>query len=305
MIIIARESFYTVNIRQAYRRSPWGASRLSSKTILFSNVPKTLTQAELFEMFPGVRHAWVASNCKELAELVDDRDTTALKLEEGEIQLSRDANNNRIKAEKGKKKAFQSGEGVDKYVNPKDRPTHRLKFLIGKKVDTITYGREHLAELIPKVEAEQDKHWNGNGDLVGAVFLTFHTQKQAQDAWQMMQRRKTKPNSKMSARQLGVLPQEVVWNNLRVGTAEHWARWIIGSAFITVMIVFWAVPVAFVGLVSQINYLTGQFTWLEWINSIPSVILGVVTGLLPVIMLAVLMSLVPIICRRKSCHPPY
>src|SRR3954468_7184046 len=106
MIIIARESFYTVNIRQAYRRSPWGASRLSSRTILFTNVPKALTQAALFEMFPGVVHAWVASNCKDLEKLVEDRDDTAMKLEAAEIQLSTDANNNRLKAAKGKK-AYQ------------------------------------------------------------------------------------------------------------------------------------------------------------------------------------------------------
>lgn len=106
MIIIARESFYAVNIRQAYRRSEWGASRLSSRTILFTNVPKALTQAALFEMFPGVVHAWVASNCKELQKLVDDRDKTAMKLEDAEVQLSRDANANRIKVGKGKK-AYQ------------------------------------------------------------------------------------------------------------------------------------------------------------------------------------------------------
>jgi hypothetical protein len=51
--------------------------------------------------------------------------------------------------------------------------------------------------------------------------------------------------------------------------------------------------------------LTGQFTWLGWINEIPSVILGVVTGLLPVIMLAVLMALVPIVCRSKSTVSPF
>ncbi|KAF1950638.1 DUF221-domain-containing protein [Byssothecium circinans] len=300
VIIIARESFYAINIRQAYRRSPWGASRLSSKTILFTNVPKTLSENALFEMFPGVRHAWVASNCKELEELVEDRDDTAMKLEAAEIQLSHDANMHRMKATKGKKKAYQHGEGVDKYCNPKDRPTHKLKFLIGKKVDTITYGREHLAELTPKIELEQDKHWTGQGDLVGAVFVSFDTQKDAQNAWQLMQRRKTKPNKKLSARQLSVLPQEVVWSNLRIGTAEHWIRWILASAFITVMIVFFAVPVAFVGAVSQINYLTAQFSWLGWINSIPSVILGVVTGLLPVIMLAILMALVPIVCRLMA-----
>ncbi|KAL5402029.1 hypothetical protein PMIN06_002429 [Paraphaeosphaeria minitans] len=296
MLIIARESFFVVNLRQAYRRSPWGASRLSSKTILFTNVPKNITQATLFEMFPGVKHAWVASNCKELQELVEDREDTALKLEAGEIQLSRDANENRIKTEKGKK-AYKAGEGLDQFCNPKDRPTHRLKFLIGKKVDTITYGRQHLAELIPKIEAEQDKHWQGKADLVGAVFLEFDTQRSAQDAWMLMQKRKTKPNSNMSARQLGVLPEEVVWNNLRIGTTEHWVRWIAATAFIWVGIIFFAVPVAVVGIISNINYLTKTFTWLEWINDIPSVILGVVTGLLPVIMLAVLMALVPIICR--------
>jgi hypothetical protein len=241
MIIIARESFYTVNIRQAYRRSPWGASRLSSKTILFTNVPKTLGENTLFEMFPGVKHAWVASNCKELQELIDDRDDTAFKLEAAEIQLSRDANVNRMKTAKGKK-AYQSGEGVDKFINPKDRPTHKLKFLIGKKVDTITYGRQHLAELIPKIQIEQTKHWQGEAELVGAVFVVFDTQKSAQDAWQMMQHRKTKPNSKMSARQLGVLPQEVVWNNLRIGVPEHWVRWLLATAFITVMIIFFAIP---------------------------------------------------------------
>lgn len=246
MIIIARESFYAVNIRQAYRQSPWGASRLSSKTILFTSIPKTIGQNTLFEMFPGVKHAWVASNCKELQELVEDRDDTAMKLEAAEVQLSRDANANRLKVAKGKK-GYQGEESAQgsKWLNPKDRPTHKLKFLIGKKVDTIEYGRQHLAELLPKIQAEQDKHWNGQGELVGSVFLEFESQRAAQDAWQLMQKRSTKPNSKMEARQLGVLPQEVVWNNLRIGTAEHWVRWLAATAFVTTTIIFFAIPGTF------------------------------------------------------------
>jgi hypothetical protein len=58
--------------------------------------------------------------------------------------------------------------------------------------------------------------------------------------------------------------------------------------------------VAFVGLVSNVNYLAREFTWLAWINDIPTVILGVVTGLLPAVMLAVLMSLVPVVCRLMA-----
>lgn len=301
LVVIARESFYVVNLRQAYRRSPWGASRLSARTILFTNVPKGMTQATLFEMFPGVKHAWVASNTKKLDELVEDRDETAQKLEDGEVQLSTDANKERLKAEKGKKHFVANDvEDGTKWINPKKRPTHKLKFLIGKKVDSIEYGRSHLAEIIPKITAEQDKHWNGEGDLVGAVFIEFDTQRHAQDAWQMMQNRKTKPNKKLAARQLGVLPQEVVWGNLRISPPEHFARWAAATAFITVMIIFFAIPVAFVGVISNVNALTQRFTWLQWINSIPSVILGVVTGLLPAVLLAVLMALVPIVCRLMA-----
>jgi hypothetical protein len=298
MVIIARESFYVVNLRQAYRRSPWGASRLSSRTILFTNVPKTLSQSALFEMFPGVKHAWVASNTKVLDKLIEDRDDTAMKLENAEVDLLRDANMNRLKAEKNKKH-FVASDVTDgtKWINPKKRPTHKLKFLIGKKVDTIEYGRSHLAELLPKITQEQDKHWNGEGDLVGGVFLEFTTQRQAQDAWQMMQNKKTKPNSKLQARQLGVVPQEVVWGNLRIKPAEHLVRWAAATGIISAMIIFFAIPVAIVGIISNISYLTAQFTWLQWINSIPKVILGVVTGLLPTVMLAVLMSLVPVFCR--------
>ncbi|XP_014562037.1 hypothetical protein COCVIDRAFT_11461 [Bipolaris victoriae FI3] len=301
LVIIGRESFFVVNLRQAYRRSPWGASRLSSRTILFTNVPKTLSQSALFEMFPGVKHAWVASNTKELDELVEDRDDTATKLENAEVELLTNANQNRLKAEKGKKHfvAENVSDGT-KWIDPKKRPTHKLKFLIGKKVDTIEYGRSHLAELIPKITAEQDKHWNGEGDLVGAVFIEFETQRLAQDAWQMMQSRKTRPNKSLQARQLGVMPQEVVWGNLRIKPAEHYVRWALATAFISVMIIFWAIPVAFVGLISNINYLAERFTWLEWILDIPKVILGVITGLLPAVLLAVLMSLVPIICRLMA-----
>lgn len=67
------------------------------------------------------------------------------------------------------------------------------------------------------------------------------------------------------------------------------------TAFVWVLTIFWAIPVAVVGSISNINYLTEVVPFLSFINDIPDVILGVVTGLLPVILLAILMALVPII----------
>jgi hypothetical protein len=78
---------------------------------------------------------------------------------------------------------------------------------------------------------------------------------------------------------------------------ERIGRFAATTAFVTVMIIFWAIPVAFVGSISNINYLTNKLPWLDWINDIPPVILGAITGLLPSILLALLMALLPIILR--------
>jgi len=65
------------------------------------------------------------------------------------------------------------------------------------------------------------------------------------------------------------------------------------------MILFWAIPVAAVGAISNINYLTSKVPFLSFINDIPSVVLGVVTGLLPAILTSLLMALVPVFLRCK------
>jgi len=82
---------------------------------------------------------------------------------------------------------------------------------------------------------------------------------------------------------------------------ERVGRFAATTAFVTVMIIFWAIPVAFVGTISNINYLTNKLPWLGWILDIPAPILGIITGLLPSVLLAVLMALLPIILR---CNLP-
>ena len=72
--------------------------------------------------------------------------------------------------------------------------------------------------------------------------------------------------------------------------------WLAGT-FIALLIIFWTIPVAVVGAISNISYLTTKVPFLGFINDIPPFILGVVTGLLPSVMLAVLMAVVPIFCR--------
>lgn len=60
------------------------------------------------------------------------------------------------------------------------------------------------------------------------------------------------------------------------------------------------VPVAFVGIVSNIGSLCKTYSWLAWLCSIPPTVLGIVEGILPPVLLAVLMMLLPIILRRLA-----
>jgi hypothetical protein len=50
---------------------------------------------------------------------------------------------------------------------------HRLKPLIGRKVDSIEYGRSHLVEVLPKVQSAQHTHLAGKEKLVSAVFVNL------------------------------------------------------------------------------------------------------------------------------------
>lgn len=74
----------------------------------------------------------------------------------------------------------------------------------------------------------------------------------------------------------------------------------ICTAFVWFLCIFWTIPVAVIGAISNINNLTSVVPFLSFIQDIPPVILGVVTGLLPVILLAVLMALVPIVCMLMA-----
>ena len=316
MFVITRETIYFINLRNAYLLSPFNASKISSRTVLFTDVPAGYLNIEKLQRLFGVAfiRAWLATDCSDLQDVVDERDKAAMKLEGAEIKLSQTANKRRLKWEKKAQKGKMKGKKgpthdtadeeeaslASRFQKKKDRPTNRLgiwKFgFLGKKVDTIHWARDELRSLVPKVETEQLKHQKGDGKLLPAVFVEFSTQQAAQAAYRKMTPKKS-PH--MNPRAVSVTPSEVVWKNLKIKKTERMGRKLATRTFLTLMIIFWAIPVAVVGAISNINYLQEQVPFLRFISHIPPVILGVVTGLLPSVLLSVLMSLVPIVCRCK------
>ncbi|KAI5308884.1 hypothetical protein KEM55_004628, partial [Ascosphaera atra] len=104
----------------------------------------------------------------------------------------------------------------------------------------------------------------------------------------------------MAPRYIGLAPKDIIWSNLRIKWWELVLRQFGTLAFVAGLVIFWAIPVAVVGMISNVSYITKALPWLGWINNMPHVILGVITGLLPSILLSVLMALVPIILRLMA-----
>ena len=310
--MITREHIFYINLRQAYLLSPLYSDRISSRTVLFASVPNDyLDPRKIRNMFGNkVKNIWIASDSKKAEELVEERDKVAYKLEAAEVKLIKLANDNRLKAAKKggvsqEEEALgprgnvdgESGSIAARWVLPKNRPTHRLKPLIGKKVDTINWCRSELERLIPEVEAEQAIHRSGESKFVNSIFVEFYTQADAQAAFQSIAHHQP---LHMAPRFIGVNPEEVIWPNLRIKWWERIIRNIATITFVCLLVAFWAIPVAAVGTFSNINSLTKTLPWLGFIDKTPTVILRLITGLLPSILLAVLMALLPIILRLMA-----
>jgi calcium permeable stress-gated cation channel len=302
--MITRESMYYINLRQAYLMSPNQVQRIHSRTVLFTSVPANLLHRDRLATMlgVGVKRIWIPTDTKELEELVEKRDKVAMKLEGAENKLIKTATKNKFKtSQKGNTSGHDDGETgnpADRWIPRKKQPHHRtgLLGLIGTKVETIPWCRSELEKLIPEVENMQDEAFEGKGNRLNSVFVEFATMNEAQAAFQSVAHHLP---LHMAPRFIGVKPNEVVWSNLKIRWYERVVRRIGANAAVTALVIFWSIPVAFVGAISNVQALTAisAFKWLSFLNDIPPAILGVVNGLLPSILLAVLMALLPIFLR--------
>ncbi|KAB8300817.1 hypothetical protein EYC80_002745 [Monilinia laxa] len=275
--------------------SPFNEGKISSRTVLFTSISEEyMNPMRLGEVLGGAfDRIWMVKDCKELTKKVEERDAIAIKLENAEIKLITAANDRRLKWEKKVAKAERKGNpiperrGVDtqtrnisEWMKAKDRPTHRpgkIPFE-GEKVDTIETQKQAIA----------GNEWR----QIPAAFVEFRTQFHANES-----RRVWSARNQLEPRAIGVAPKEIIWENLEIKRNERVLRVFATGTFLTAMIIFWTVPVAVIGAISNINYLTAKVPFLSFINDISPVILGVITGLLPSVALSILMALVPIVCR--------
>jgi len=296
MYIITRETIYYINLRQAYLMAPRNVSRVSTRTVLFTALPESYRDERWFRGdFDHIARVWVASDTTELETLVKQRDDAAYTLEDAQIKLSTVATKKLVNGEKHfADDHAANGSVASQWVSESEWPTQRVIPLLGRKIDTITTARAELKAIIPKVEQMQDIHRGRHADLLPAAFVQFKSQRAAQAAYQQpfwQQPFQMQPSA------IGIGPDEVIWNNLRISKSEKVVRSIVANTTITILILFWSIPVGLVGALTDIESLADSIPILSFVKDLPQPVLGVITGLLPTLLISALLALVPMICR--------
>lgn len=192
-----------------------------------------------------------------------------------------------------------------KYIKQKDRDTMRLPifgwswmpsiWLMGKKVDTIDYCRKEVARL--NLEIEIDQQHPEKFPLMNSAFIQFNHQVAAHMACQAVSHHVPK---QMAPRLVEISPDDVIWDNMSIKWWERYLRTIGILALVCGMVIGWAFPVAFTGLLSQLTYLENTFPWLSWLGTLPGWFISAIQGILPAMFLAILMALLPLILRFLS-----
>lgn len=305
LYIIYSEMKAFVEKRQALLRSPMYQSQASATTILVTAIPTAYMSHDvllrIFNQFPGgVKYIWLNRNLEDLPDKADERAQVIEKLETVECKLIQSIIKKEAKHAKKTVSEADVEQGIfDKYVPTNKRPTMKIgpipilsSWFFGTKVDTITHHKETISRL--NIEIETAKTTPENYAAINSAFIQFNKPIAAHMAIQSVT---ASVPLAMTSRYIDVKPANIVWPNLKLTFYEKKIRECVMLAATITLIIFWAIPVGFVGILSNLTYLTEKVPFLEFICDLPDVIVGLITGLLPTISLAILMALLPIVLR--------
>lgn len=293
VLLIARERLLLIGTRQAYLLTEPRAKKLSSRTVLFLNVPKDALLPEKRQGYFGeqAERSWPVKDPGEISKLVQQRNDAAMQLESAEYDFIARANKQRRRSAG----TFSSLENGHFNSNPQ-RPSTRQPPLIGTKHDAINKSRASVVDLAKRTD---DLRKAPASELPGqsAIFVAFKTQGAAHRAFETIKFRT--PAIPLEDRYLGVAPKEVLWKSLTLPMQTRLSKASLGLIFVIAFTIFFSIPTGIIGTVSNISYLADQYKWLHFLNELPDWLLGLISGLAPPFLVSWLVSYVPKLFRRK------
>lgn len=303
MFTVARERLWLIGLRQAWHLSKKNSRRLSSRTVLFLSAPTAALDEANMQRFFGndAVRLWPATKADKLEALVSARDSQVESLEAAEMKFIMSVNKEVLKRGNKQENSNLKYNNLPKQMKKSLRPTHKEKTpVVGKSIDSIHYYRDQVKETEREVEQARESNETAEGfGVSAAVFVEFRTLAAAQVASQQVA---SSDLLSLTPRFTGVLPGEVIWENLTLAPARRISQEGIATSLVVAIIIFWSIPVSLVGAISNVQYLAENFKWLAFLNKLPDEVLSLLSGLVPPLLLSALARYVPNVFRCKSSY---
>lgn len=307
LYVIYKELYYYVVVRHAVQTTPLYDGLLSSRTVVVTELSESYAHpGEMEKRFPRASKIVFAADHSQLQDYCKDRAKTAAKYENTLNKILNKAVKKNLKAQKKGTldELYHNGsepqDMLETYVPTNKRPKQRIGKVklpfFSKKVDLINYSQDHISELNEKIHEEQ-REWDQK-EIRPTVFMEFPSQLEAQKCFQSL--KSVMGRSSFGKTFIGVAPEDINWDSVSFTKVKKKSKRALANAFLTLMIIYWAIPVAVVGVISNVNFLSEKVYFLRWIQDIPDVILGLVTGIVPSLALSILMSLVPPVIKKAG-----
>ncbi|VUC36580.1 unnamed protein product [Clonostachys rosea] len=323
LLVIVRESLYYINLRIAYASSPLYAHQLSSRTILLTQVPKRYRNESYLRRLFGdsVSRVWIPRTSKALVKLIKERKEVASRLEEAEVKLIVKSNKAYNKGsdphlsippptapsmpsttnsttENYPVRPDQQAPGIEEPatvipIRKGARPHHRLWSQFGRKVDTISWARSQIKSLNSRISKLRGQLRRTHVSPLPAAFVEFDTQESANAAHQCL----THHQPLQLVRHLGIRPNDILWQSLRIGWRERIIRTSFVYGLIAAAIILWSFPTAVIGVVSNVELLSENLPFLYWIRQMPPRLLQFLQGFVPALALTLWIAVVPALLR--------
>lgn len=310
-IMIVYEMKSVVKIRQAYLGSALHKKAIPSRVILLSNIPEELRRKplleSLFKVFPGgLEHIWFLDDFRKCSWQWKKGQDALEILEAAEVAYLKHVV--RCRALEKPLKLFEPPNQFPPiYIHPVvipwvDRiitiklPGFLRALSFQKRTSVIDWSIETLMSTLDTLFKRKIQIAHDDYIKQSKVFLQFKTQKSAYMAHQSLL---SLQQGAFNQSLIEVNPRDVLWGNLaRDNTIFTSLERYLVSMLTVAIIVLYVVPVSFIGLLSQVPFMTELFPFMKWMGQLPEEVRDTLSSFLPSILLNILTGLQLVIFRR-------
>ncbi|KDN35488.1 hypothetical protein RSAG8_11526, partial [Rhizoctonia solani AG-8 WAC10335] len=153
---------------------------------------------------------------------------------------------------------------------------------MGEKVDTIEWARKEVVESDQLLNARHRKLADGRANIgvdmneyyppLNSTIILFPQQIGPHIATQILVHNQP---YRMAERYIEAAPADVIWGSMGINRYEARVRKEISYAATAALNIFWAIPVSFVGVISNVAQFCVKNTWVQWLCNLPDVAIGI------------------------------